>query len=186
MKIIFLFIFLFSSNVFSDESMCTKLICFSKTSFIDNKKFILSGATDFKYLLFNVYSAGLYFEEGSNKDDSLTPLSGNSSLSLILKYHRSINKDDFIKSTKAYLSKLKTYSNELDPKFEGLYNAYENVNKDDSYSLTYQAEGEKTCLKLNNIEKYCASGKAFFQAFAGIWLSKEGVGEEFLSNLIGS
>ena len=135
-----------------DSEFCTKKNCFSTLKRYNNSDFVLQGASDFRYLVFDVYSAALYVESNpeilnaSQSSFAFDPMRADKNIILTLKYSREIAAEDFIKSTKAYVKKSSLYSNDLEPQFEKLYAAYQNVKAGDTYTLTYNKSSQQTCL----------------------------------------
>ena len=166
------------------KTKCSALACFPKEIRVDSTDHLLSGISDFEYLFFDVYSAALYFDARAPKAERQFPLNGKNDLLLVIKYHRKISKKDFIKSTKAYISKLSEFGSNTNKQFEAVFNAYEDVKEGDSYALEYKSITQSTCLKLNGINKVCGDGLEFFKSYAGIWLAENGVGKDFLDGLL--
>ncbi len=167
----------------SEKGICTKNACFESYQDYSKQRLKIAGSADYDYLFFKVYSAALYAEPEFLYKKEFNPLDGQSSIVLLLKYHREISGKEFCDSTKYYIKKSRPEDIDFSKELDGLCKSYEDIKIGDNYSLVYDSKSQKSCLNKNGIEKYCASGVDFFKAYAGIWLSETGVSDEFAKKL---
>lgn len=172
-----------AGTLLSEKGICTKNACFENYQDYLEKRLKIAGSADYNYLFFKVYSAALYAEPEYLYKKEFNPLNGESSIVLLLKYHREISGSEFCESTRYYINKSRREDKDFSQQLDGLCKSYEDIKIGDSYSLVYDSKSQKSCLNKNGIEKYCASGVDFFKAYAGIWLSETGVSDEFAKKL---
>lgn len=170
-----------SNNLLLAQDNCIADICFEK-SIKKEEKLNLVGVSLYKYLFFDVYSAAYYADDKLNLNQLFDP---NSERLLVLEYKTKISKKDFIVSTKKLLlNNLDINQAVVLPKFEKVYNEFEDVKAGDRYSLHYSPIDQKTCLALNSQIKVCDFGLDFYKAFFGIWLSNYSVDQNFTNKLL--
>jgi hypothetical protein len=201
MKQFIFFIFLFSiltplpanlsaevilDNKFEKQILneCKEKICVPEKVSFSATTLQLRGHELFKYYFFKIYVASFYSENPISNFSDLFEVKGDKYLKL--QYLRSINREDFIKSSEDAFNHNPNVNQELIRKeLEMLYSSYEDIAKGETYALYFTQESNTTCLFKNNVQKVCIEGEAFAKAYFGIWLSEYSLNNEFSKRLLG-
>jgi hypothetical protein len=165
------------------ETVCTSKVCVPEKVRFNDTPLSLRGHALFRYYFFNIYVASFYSEHAIPSLNELFLEPGDKYLRL--QYLRSITAQDFIDNSQDAISK----NPDIDPEpireeLNSLYNAYEAVEKGDTYSLYFDQNKVTTCLFKNDVRKVCLEGEAFAKAYFSIWLSEHSMNNEFSKKLI--
>lgn len=177
---IVLVVMLLSSPAYADKT-CINKVCFPNTDNVSGDKLDLIGVAKFRYLLFDVYTLGLYGPKGiSSKKEILN----NIPKKLVFKYHREISKEVMIEGANKNLKKsqnapIETFIGEL----EKINQSYQNVKENDVYELAY-SPSIGTSLTLNKNKKVTIKGKDFAKYYFGIWLSENPISLKLRNELL--
>jgi len=136
-------------------------------------RMVVIGTGDVYYLGFiKVYDAHLYAE---SETDGKRILSPEVSKCLKLTYDVKLKPEDFITGADTVLKRQHApeHLELLKPHIDELHNAYQTVEKGDSYVLCYEAETRQTSLSLNNQTLAVIESEPFSSAYFGIWLSAD-------------
>lgn len=176
----------FMANSFSQESLKEKCIsgfCFPLVRSNESNTLVLRGAEKFRYYIFNVYVAGFYSENEISSLKEVFKIPGDKLL--VLYYMRSIPKEDFISSSEKSLKENPDFNpDDIRDELNALYEAYEDMNEGDSYSLFFKEKESNTCLFKNDVQKVCIKGKHFAEAYFSIWLSENSLDKNFSRKLV--
>jgi hypothetical protein len=173
-------------HTYSEEiqnEKCISGFCFPLLRTSENISLVLRGAEKFKYFIFNVYVAGFYSENEIPSLKDVFKIPGDKLL--VLYYLRSIPKEDFISSSEKSLRSNPDFDpDDIRNELNALYEAYEDVDVGDSYSLSFKEKESNTCLFKNDVQKVCIKGKQFAEAYFSIWLSENSLDKKFSRKLI--
>ncbi len=136
-------------------------------------RMVVIGTGDVYYLGFiKVYDAHLYAE---NETDGTRILSPEVSKCLKLTYDVKLKPEDFVTGADTVLKRQHApeHLELLKPQIDELHNAYQTVEKGDSYVLCYEAETRQTSLSLNNQTLAVIESEPFSSTYFGIWLSAD-------------
>ncbi len=131
------------------------------------------GTGDVHYLGFiKVYDAHLYALDDKDAARILDP---EVSKCLKLTYDVKLKPKDFIAGANTVLERQHTsdYLDQLQPYIDSLHNAYQAVDKGDTYLLCYNSVTGQTTLSLNDKELAVVESELFSSAYFGIWLSPD-------------
>jgi hypothetical protein len=172
-----------TSQTDSYETVCTHKTCVpDKVTFFDTT-LTLRGHELFTWYFFKIYVASFYSEHPIPSLDKLFDIPGDKYLRL--EYLRSIEAKDFIKSSEdAFKKNPDSNPDTIRAELQKLYDAYEPVEKGDTYALYFTQENMTTCLFKNDVRKVCIEGETFARAYFGIWLSEHSLNNEFSKKLI--
>ena len=174
---------LFPAIGFTEEKVCLHGACFERQVEVDGQSLSLRGIALFEYWLFDVYTGAFYAPKGV---DTIEEALSEVPKYLVLHYHRSLERENFIENSEFMLDKNPNVSEKaLEKQLKKLYSAYRSVGKGDRYSLSYTVE-RGTSLFLNSKEQIRIPGREFQKAYFGIWLSKYSVDSEFTKGLLQS
>lgn len=154
-----------------------------ETTTVDGKTLKLNGMGLRKKMVFKVYVAGLYLENGSK--DAASVISSDQVKRMQLSVLRSLSshqvneaiEEGFEKNSKAQMTALK-------PRLEKLAAMIPNVEKGDQILLTY-VPGRGTVVTAKNVEKGVIEGKDFADALFAVWLGPSPVQEDLKAALLG-
>ncbi|NBD38009.1 MAG: hypothetical protein GVY10_05525 [Verrucomicrobia bacterium] len=139
------------------------------------------GTGTFKWMFFKVYDGAYYQDADRLEAGALDDVAKR----LVLVYNRGITAGQFRKSGNEFVRRNvgeRTYE-ELSERLARLNAAYEDVEKGDSYALTY-APGKGTTLALNGEDLVTIEGADFASAYFSIWLGDNPVKESFRQQLL--
>lgn len=175
-----LFLLLFSTNqTFAQQSSsekCQHNACFTVQYSYPKGSISLAGLSTYRYWGFRVYTAAFYGD----------PNDWEAPKALVLHYHRSLDRSDFIDNSKDTLEDNPNVSIEAISKpLEEINNLYVPVKEGDRYSIFYAPRSEKLTLRYNDEPIGTVTGKKFAQAYFGIWISDYSVGSSFTERLLG-
>lgn len=131
------------------------------------------GKGDVYYLGFiKVYDAHLY---APDRADQQRILDSGVSKCLKLTYDVKLKPEDFVKGASMVLERQHPpeYLEMLKPHIDALHDAYQSVEKGDTYLLCYDAQTRKTSLALNDTTVAVIESEPFSSAYFGIWLSPD-------------
>lgn len=169
---------LLPTKVRAEGQRCLGVVCFDSAHELAGKPLPLRGISLFEYWSFDVYT-GAFFAPSA--DAAVAPVHKK----LVLHYHRSIEKEDFIKSTRSLMKKNPAVVLEqIEAECEQLFKLFKSVKAGDRYSIEYEPE-KGTTLSLNDKPLGTIAGEKFQAAMFGIWLSKHSVGGKFTEELLG-
>jgi hypothetical protein len=139
------------------------------------------GEATFKWMVFKVYEGALYLERGADPRDPLADISK----SLQLTYSRGLTAEQFVKSGDAFLRKNTTPDewDALADRLARLNAAYRDVEKGDTYALSYTPDGGTT-LALNGRPLVTIEGADFARAYFSIWLGDNPTKAKFKEALL--
>ena len=136
-----------------------------------------------EWFIWDVYTAALYLP----KDVPSRPgeILGKQPAYLVIEYQRHIKAEDFVKATKKGLEKNPgTPWKEIDPQLRKLYKMYEDIKPGDRYGIAVTSDGN-TEIRLNGELRGTFEGRAFSEAFLGIWISDHSLKPSFRDKLLG-
>lgn len=136
-------------------------------------RMVMIGTGDVYYLGFiKVYDAHLYAENETDAGHILNP---EVSKCLKLTYDVKLEPEDFVTGADTVLKRQHApeYLEMLKPHIDELHDAYQGVEKGDSYLLCYEAETRQTSLMLNDQTIAVIESEPFSTAYFGIWLSAD-------------
>ncbi len=160
---------------------CIAGACFPSSLSVGKQELPLRGTALLEYLFFDVYSAAFYADSSV---DTVTEALSDTSKAVVVHYHRSLGREEFIDSTEKILQN----NPEVDPEeirseLRQLYAIYKDVGAGDRYAASY-AQGEGTTLVLNGVEQGVIPGAKFQRAYFSIWLSQYSVSSKFTESLL--
>jgi hypothetical protein len=136
-----------------------------------------------KWFMWDVYTAAFYLPEDVPSRPS--EFLGKQPAYLVIEYQRDIKASDFVKATKKGLEKNpRTPWKELEPQLQELYKMYEDIKPGDRYCIAVTPEGN-TEIRLNGELRGTFEGRAFAEAFLGIWVSEHSLKPSFSDQLLG-
>ena len=171
-----------ADEVRAEGRRCLGVVCFAEQVEVGGAPLALKGIALFEYWSFDVYT-GAFYSSGtaSGKDAALAPVAKK----LILHYHRAIDREDFIKSTRSMMKKNPAVAvEEIEAECTELFRIFRSVKEGDRYSIEYVV-GKGTTLSLNDKPLGTIAGEKFQAAMFGIWLSDHSVGSDFTQTVLG-
>jgi hypothetical protein len=119
-----------------------------------------------------VYDAHLFT---TNQTDQQRILDADVSKCLKLTYDVKLKPEDFIKGANMVLERQHPteHLEMLKPHIDALHDAYQSVDKGDTYLLCYDAQTSTTSLSLNETTVAVIESEPFSSAYFGIWLSPD-------------
>lgn len=136
-------------------------------------RMVMIGAGDVYYLGFiKVYDAHLYAPDETDGGRILSP---EVSKCLKLTYDVKLKPEDFVAGADTVLKRQHApeYLETLKPHIDALHDAYQPVEKGDTYLLCYESETGQTSLSLNDQTVAVIESEPFSSAYFGIWLSPD-------------
>ncbi len=169
---------LLPTGVRAEGQRCIGVVCFDRQLAGSEQPLPLRGVSLFEYWSFDVYTGAFYAKSAAA---AVAPVAKK----LVLHYHRSIEKEDFIKSTRSMMKKNPAVVLEqIEAECELLFKLFKSVKEGDRYSIEYEPE-KGTTLSLNDKPLGTIAGEKFQAAMFGIWLSTHSVGSKFTEELLG-
>lgn len=132
----------------------------------------LSGSGEIRYLGFiKVYDAALFAPPEAMKNDILA---GDCSRCLKLDYAVDLTVDNFVEAGEKVLKKQhsETVLASIKPQLDLLHQNYQDVTKNDTYTLCYNADEQQTSLSLNGNILVTIPSTEFAAVYFGIWLGE--------------
>lgn len=143
----------------------------------------LLGCKLYEYWTFDLYSIGLYSTEKTSNPREL--LSENVGKKLVIRYHRSIDRDKIIKATQ------KNVENNPDVNysaimrdFDELYACYTSVEDGDQYEIIY-TPGKGSEINFNGKPACSFDNPEFSKALFSIWISEHSIDDDLSEALRG-
>lgn len=162
----------------AEGQRCLGVVCFDEQLVVAGQSLPLRGVSLFEYWSFDVYTGAFY---AVSADAAVAPVAKK----LVLHYHRGIEKEDFIKSTRSMMKKNPAVAlDQIAAECEQLFTLFKSVKEGDRYSIEYNPE-KGTTLSLNDKALGTIAGEKFQAAMFGIWLSNHSVDSKFTDALVG-
>ena len=143
----------------------------------------LRGVGILKYVVvIKVYAAAFYMSDGKPSEAVLSDVPKR----LVIHYFRSIDADDFARSTSALILKNigPVLFEQLRPRIDKLNALYDDVRRGDKYTLTY-IPGAGTTMALNGVFKGTLHGADMARAVFSMWFGKKPLDASLKEALLG-
>lgn len=167
-------------HVAADEA-CHRGVCVQRTFEVEETTLHLLGMSRLTFWGFRVYTGALFTPEDARTQEEIL---GDVPKRLYFKYHRSISRDDILKSKEKFLREnpdvdLEAIADEL-KEFNALYRS---VSSGDVYELIYHPE-KGTTLVLNGEELGTVKGAELARAIFGLWISDHPLNDSMKRDLL--
>jgi len=166
----------------AEEEMCHDSTCFPPYADVHGKQLPLRSSGNKDWWIFSLYDAAIYVDENIPPNQYLEAVPKK----IILRYRRSISKEDFIEAAEYNLAR--NPDNDLGTlreRIDQIHSLYQDVEKGDEYALVYSPE-KGTDLLLNGEYVGSIPGDDFARAYFGIWLSEYVVCRKLRWQLLGA
>jgi hypothetical protein len=164
---------------------CIDDICFSDKTVIATENLVLEGVGLLEYLKFDMYAAAFYLPQNRKKIATEDVLDPSISKKLVIHYKRDIKVSWMNKAAERIIKKNPTIDYpSVESRVKEIGDAYIKVEKGDRYALSYDAEGQRTTLLLNDQKVTEISGGDFARAYFGIWISEYSANQELRAKLL--
>jgi hypothetical protein len=163
------------------SELCHHGVCFERETELDHLKLILRGFGTKRFWGFTVYDAGLYLPEDLRDTEAIL---GPVAKKLVLRYHRSIAKEDILRASWHNLENNPGLALEaLRARIEQLHSKFRSVKAHDQYALLF-VPGKGTELLFNGKSEIFIPGDDFQRAYFGIWLSDHPISKKLKRDLL--
>lgn len=151
----------------SPNLVCSGKNCFEKKVDVAGVNLPLRGAGTKTFMLMKIFDAALYVSPDIPSGDVLGP----SAKKLVIRYRRSISREQLIETAESHLKKHSPVDYaQIQSRAAQLHAVYKDVHAGDEYSLVF-IPGRGTELLFNGHPEIMIPGDDFSAAYFSIWLS---------------
>ena len=149
---------------------------------LGEKTLPLRGGTLCRHRLFSVYTAAFYADPQAS---SVARIEGDTHKSLILHYHRDIEREDIIEASWQTLRRNPNIDlGALADQIDRMHAMFQDVRDGDRYQLDY-IPGQGCALYFNGLRVGEVEGDEFAQAYFGIWISDYSIKDKYRDRILG-